>query len=249
MLTKTEYAITFPDREEIMDQDEEYAMVVINGDKKKKKIRLHDYSRLYKEPGLYEEIVYDKLKCQSPEVVTDLLKQNIIKDDGENEKIRALDFGAGNGIVGECLKEKMECETLIGVDIIHEAKMASRRDRPEIYDNYYVMDFNRIDDTKSEEIKEFNFNLLITVAALGFGDIQTKAFINAYSHIDDEAWVAFNIRDKFLQKGDKSGFKKTIERIMHEDFNIMEKKKYRHRYSITGNPIYYYAVIGKKIKA
>ncbi len=52
-------------------QDEVY-FYLWDGDAKEK-IRLHDYDRIYKVPGLYEQVVYERLKCQSPATVSDVL--------------------------------------------------------------------------------------------------------------------------------------------------------------------------------
>ncbi|MBW2362941.1 MAG: methyltransferase, partial [Deltaproteobacteria bacterium] len=45
-------------------QDEVY-FYLLEGDSKEK-IRLHDYERIFDVPGLYEQVVYERLKCQSP---------------------------------------------------------------------------------------------------------------------------------------------------------------------------------------
>ena len=44
----------------------------------------------------------------------------------------------------------------------------------------------------------------MTVAALGYGDIPPQAFAEAFNLISDHGWVAFNIKDRFLQE-EKSG--------------------------------------------
>ena len=46
-----------------------------------------------------------RLQCDSPQVITDLLKSSMQDHDDVKEPLRVLDFGAGNGIVGECLQE------------------------------------------------------------------------------------------------------------------------------------------------
>ena len=43
---------------------------------------------------------------------------------------------------------------------------------------------------------------MVTVAAIGFGDIPTMAFIEVSNIIKAEVWVAFNIKDKFLDNSD-----------------------------------------------
>ena len=58
--------------------------------------------------------------------------------------------GAGNGMMGEELK-KHGVSRLIGVDIIPEAYEATVRDRPGLYDAYYVEDLTDLNDEKKEE--------------------------------------------------------------------------------------------------
>jgi len=240
------YKITFPEKKGHLDQDEEWFL--FQQQDRSEKLKLHDYDRLYQVPGLYEEVVYDRLKCDSPRVVVGMLKEEM-QHSGENGKtIRALDFGAGNGIVGERLKKEVGCEALIGVDIIPEARQAAERDRPDVYDEYHVMDLCRTDGEKVERLKSLRFNLLITVAALGYEDIPTKAFINAFNLLEPEAWVAFNIKDRFLSEDDESGFSETLEAMIGESFSVLQTRRYCHRLSIAGEPLFYQAVVGQKIR-
>jgi SAM-dependent methyltransferase len=191
-----DYEIQFPDKECCLDQDEKWIMLV--SENRCEKIRLHDYKKFYNVPGLYEEVLYKRLKCDSPRMVCSLLKEEIEKSEEEAEKLRVLDFGAGNGMVGECLKETIGCETLVGVDIIDEALEATHRDRPGLYDDYYVMDFCLLEEFEEKQLKKCNFNALITVAALGYDHIGTHAFANALKLLEDDTWVAFNLKDRFL---------------------------------------------------
>ena len=52
-------------------QDEVY-FYLLEGESREK-IRLHDYDRIYEVPGLYEQVVCERLKCQSPATVVDVL--------------------------------------------------------------------------------------------------------------------------------------------------------------------------------
>ena len=79
------------------------------------------------------------------------------------------------------MREAVDTEAIVGIDIIKEAKKAVKRDRPEIYDDYYVMDLSQPESHDEEKLNNWNFNALVTVAALGFGDIPTQAFINAFN--------------------------------------------------------------------
>ena len=49
------------------DQDEEWCEVRLEDSWRR--IRFHDYDEVYSIPGLYEQIFYDELKCDSPRTV------------------------------------------------------------------------------------------------------------------------------------------------------------------------------------
>jgi len=225
-------------------QDEVY-FYLLEGDKKRK-IRFHDYSEIYKVSGLYEQLFYDRLKCSSPAKVAEVLNSSIAQSQENFTELRVLDLGAGNGIMGEELK-KYGVSRIVGVDIIPEALAASERDRPQVYDAYYVQDFCSVDDAERTEIASWSLNCLVTVAALGFGDIPPEAFIKAFNIIEGKGWVAFNIKETFLDKKDTSGFSSMMrELIFSEYLDLYHMTRYRHRISIDGEPLYYYAIAGRK---
>lgn len=210
------------------------------------KIRLHEYDRIYRIPGLYEQVVYDRLKCQSPSIVIDALKYTLSQSDHRLNELRVLDFGAGNGIVGEELK-KHGVSRLIGVDIIPEARDAAERDRPGVYDAYYVKDFCSLTVDERDELASWSPECLISVAALGFGDIPPLAFLEAFNLISEHGWIAFNIKETFLDRSEGSGFSTLIrELIFSEYIDLYSLKRYRHRFSMEGEPLYYFAFGGKK---
>ncbi len=149
-------------------------------------------------------------------------------------------------MMGEELK-KQGVSRLIGVDIIPEAYDATVRDRPGLYDAYYIEDFCNLDPDVREEISLWHLDCMVTVAALGFGDIPTKAFIEAFNIIKSEGWVAFNIKETFLDISDDTGFSRMIrELIFSEYLDIYHIERYRHRYSIEGEPLFYFAIAGRK---
>jgi hypothetical protein len=88
------------------------------------KILLHDYDRIFSVPGLYEQVVCDRLKCQSPTTVVEVLRDSISQSSDHPNSLRVLDLGAGNGMVGEALK-KLGVSRLVGADIITEAREAT----------------------------------------------------------------------------------------------------------------------------
>lgn len=213
---------------------------------KQRKIRFHDYDEIYQISGLYEQLFYDRLKCTSPVKVTSILEAAVRQSNDNFSELRVLDLGAGNGMMGEELK-KSGVSRLVGVDIIDEAYEATIRDRPGIYDAYYVEDFTSLNADKKEEIISWQCDCMVTVAALGFGDIPVKAFIEAFNIIKSEGWVAFNIKDSFFDTTDDSGFSKMIRELTFSKFlDVYYIERYRHRLSIDGEPLYYFAIVARK---
>ena len=242
---KNRYRIQFPpaDVRELC-QDEVY--FYLQTERGRERIRLHDYDRIFAVPGLYEQVVYDRLRCQSPTTVVDVLRSSVSQSSQHLNGLRVLDLGAGNGMVGEELK-KHGVSRLVGADIIPQAKDATERDRPGTYDAYYVADFANLSDEDRKEMNSWSLDCLVCVAALGFGDIPAIAFLEAFNMIADSGWIAFNIKETFLDHSDDSGFSQLIrELIFSEYLDLYHLRRYRHRFSIEGEPLYYFALGGKK---
>lgn len=227
-----------------LEQDEVY--FYLKEGNEQRKIRIHDYSEIYRTPGLYEQVIYDRLKCQSPSKVAEILNAAVAQAHNHITELRVLDLGAGNGMMGEALK-RYGVSRLVGVDIIPEASEATQRDRPGMYDAYYVEDFTNLSDETRAEMRSWSFNCLTTVAALGFGDIPVRAFLEAFNTIEDPGWIAFNIKETFLDRSDETGFSQCIrELIFSEYLDLYYLERYRHRLSVEGEPLFYYALVGRK---
>lgn len=239
------HRIQFPKTESSnLNQNEAYFYLQASG--RRRKIRFHDYDEIYQVQGLYEQVFYDRLKCTSPTKVATILESAVKQSQDSFTELRVLDLGAGNGMMGEELK-KHGISRLIGVDIIPEAYEATVRDRPGLYDAYYVGDFTNLDKEKEEDIASWQCDCMVTVAALGFGDIPAKAFIEAFNIIKTEGWIAFNIKDSFFYNNDESGFSKMIRELIFSKYlNVYHIERYRHRLSIEGLPLYYFAIAGRK---
>lgn len=240
------HQIQFPQMEAYKFEQDEVYFYLVDRDGEKKKIRFHDYDKIYEIQGLYEQVFYDRLKCSSPVKVTEILKSAIDQSKENFSELRVLDLGAGNGLMGEALK-KYGVSRMIGVDIIPEAKMATERDRPHLYDAYYVADFCNLTDDQKEELNSWSLNCLTTVAALGFGDIPPRAFMEALNIIQPEGWVGFNIKETFLNESDKSGFSQMIRELIFSKYlDIYHIERYRHRLSMEGEQLYYFAIAARK---
>lgn len=227
-----------------LDQDQEFFEIEEDGERRR--IRCHDYGEIYSVPGLYERIFADVLSCQSPEVVVDLLDETLVREGHDPKQLRVLDLGAGNGMVAEELDDR-GADSIVGVDLLEEAKEAAERDRPGLYDGYHAIDLTELDRDTREELEEYDFNCLVCVAALGFGDIPADAFRAAYDLVGPGGWVAFNIRDQFLENGDASGFSRLLNKLFESgELKDHTRSRYQHRVSVNGDPLHYIAVVAQK---
>jgi predicted TPR repeat methyltransferase len=208
-------------------------------------LRFHDYAEIYKRPGLYEELFYSRLRCNSPGRVMDLLGRALQTEREPLTELRVLDLGAGNGMMGDVLKRDGVAR-LVGVDIVPEARDAAYRDRPTVYDAYYVADLGNLDSHLRDELSEWNFDCLTCVAALGFGDIPPRAFFNAIRLIRPTGWLAFNIKRSFLDVDEQTGFSRLVRALIFSKYlDIYHLELYRHRLSMEGTQLFYYALVGR----
>jgi predicted TPR repeat methyltransferase len=239
----TSYDITFP-RNGALDQDEEWCLIRADG--ATRKLRFHDYAEIYELPGLYEQLFYEHLKCSSPETVAGLLEQELRRSGVDPRTLSVLDVGAGNGMVGEQLAE-VGAEKIVGTDILPEAAAATERDRPGIYDDYLVLDLTALDDETRRHLESRKLNALTCVAALGFGDIPPAALATAYDVLAPDGWLAFSIKEDFLEERGGSGFARLIRELVDRGMvEIRAQRRYRHRLSVSGEPVHYVAVVAAK---
>lgn len=239
-----QFDFRFDGRDEL-DQDHEWCDVRVEGEWRR--IRFHDYHEVFNIPGLYEALFYRQLKCCSPNRVIGLLNEVLSDFPQTGEDLRALDIGAGNGMVGYELR-CIGASRVIGIDILPEAKEATERDRPGIYDDYLVTDISGPEPEEVRAIQQLRPNCLTVVAALGFGDIPKDAFIAAYNMIETPGWLAFNIKEDFLDEStDETGFSGLIRGLNRKGLlQIQAYRRYRHRLSIQGDPLHYVALVATK---
>ena len=237
--------IALPEPDVSLPQDAEWCVVRLEDEWRQ--VRFHDYNELYSVPGLYERIIYDVLGCDSPRTIRSLLEAELRDSGTDAAALRVLDLGAGNGMVGEELAE-MGVKHVVGVDIIEEAAAATQRDRPGIYDDYHVGDMSTLKNGDREKLAAFNFNAMICIAALGFGDIPPMVFANAYNLVSEGGWIAFNIKEDFLSDRDDTGFSGMMRAMVEGGtMEILKRKRYQHRLATNGDPLFYTAIIGRKL--
>lgn len=238
------FVIALPEPNVSLNQDQEWCVVRI--DDQWREIRFHDYGEVYDIEGLYEHLFYTTLGCNSPEVIVGLLRRQMKASGADPGELRVLDLGAGNGMVGEVL-QGIGVRTIVGVDIVSQAAHAVERDRPGIYDDYLIADMTQLTEEEHSTLQSYRFNGLTCVAALGFGDIPTEAFRNSFNLVEDGGWIAFNIRDRFLEDREPSGFSRLIQTMIERGtLEIVAQEKYIHRHATDGTPLDYFAVVARK---
>lgn len=242
--SRSGFEIRFPEVSDDLDQNEEWFEYELDG--QLRRLRIHDYADLYSVPGLYEALVYEKLACRSPQRLAKLFAAVLTDAAVGARQMRVLDLGAGNGIVAEEFG-KLGARHLVGVDLLHEAELAARRDRPGLYADYFVTDLGHTGTTDIASLQHHRLNCLVTVAALGFGDIPPEAFSTAFNSIASNGWLAMTIKEEFLEPDDASGFARLIRAMIEMQIvEIQACQRYCHRLSITGEKLLYLAVVARK---
>lgn len=237
------FTIALPEPDLSMSQDEEWCLVRLESEWRE--IRFHDYADVYRIKGLYEHLFSKTLRCDSPATIRAMLRQQLARSEANPADLRVLDLGAGNGMVGEELAN-LGVQTLVGVDIVEEAAQAAERDRPGIYSDYLVTDITQLSSEQKSTLQGYRFNALTCVAALGFGDIPPAAFAEAFNLVSLGGWIAFNIKEAFLddEVGDFARLIRTM--IDRGDLVLQSRERYVHRLGTNRKPLHYYALVGTK---
>ena len=238
-------SVFFPDLGgKSLPQDGEWC--IYKTGEEERRIRFHDYHEIYDIPGLYEYLFMDHLQCQTPQKIRELLMKELRNRKVQMSQLKVLDLGAGNGVMGNLIHQT-GVEKIVGIDILKEAQLAAERDQPGIYSDYLVCNLVNTHPEVLKTLKNHRFNCLVTASALGFGDIPPNVFKAAFNLINNGGIIAFNIKDKFIEQNDQSGFFISITDMIEENcISILQREQYIHRLSIDGRTLYYTAFIGLK---
>jgi SAM-dependent methyltransferase len=237
--------VALPEPSSKFSQDDEWC-VVAQPDGSWREFRFHDYHHIFAVPGLYEKIFYDVLGCDSPRFMAGLLADALADAHEEAADVRALDLGAGNGIMAEELARIGVAHT-VGVDILPEAAVAAERDRPGLYADYLVEDLTALGAEDSRRLERHRLNALTVVAALGFGDIPPAAFRTAYDHVAEGGWIVLTIKDAFLAAEDTTGFARMISDGMSTGaLEVVRRERFRHRLATDASPLVYEGIVARK---
>ena len=207
-------------------------------------VHLHEYTRIYAVPGLYEHVVQERLQCRSPQVAAAGLLRAVARLGLEPDSMTVLDVGAGTGMVGELLR-RGGVATVVGVDSLPAARVASLRDRPGVYAGYVVGNFSD-DGALRKALRPYAFGGLVSAGAFGGTHATPQALKSALAVLPYGALVAFTIDERWMDESDPDGFGATVERLVAGgDLAVLERTRFQHRVTTTGEPIFYQLIAGR----
>ena len=244
-MAKNSYNIKLPQTNQNLDREEEY--FILTQDKQEQKLRVRDYQKLYKMPGLYEQLLVDVLQHNSHTIIADLLAKQADKLGVTTSSLSVFELASGVGLAGEKLKEK-RVKSIVGVDLIEEAAEAAKRDRPYVYSQYYVATLPQVSNQMNQELINYQFNCLVCASALT-GGLPANAFAFGYNLVANGSPVVFNIREDLLDNSptNRSAGRMIAQMIKEGILKINFKRHFRHRLSVTGLELYDVALSGTKM--
>lgn len=207
--------------------------------------RLHEYDRVFAVPGLYEEVVQERLRCASPRTLADGLLRCAAGAGIAPQDIAVFDLGAGNGVMGEALRAR-GVPTLVASDNIAVARDAALRDRPDLYTEYLVGDTDDLPQV-AELVRAHGLNALVAAGALGLGHISAASFHRLWTRFPAGAWFAVSLHADLAEPGG-SDFGDYLAGFEARDDGgeILLREPFRHRLTMSGEPITYVAVVARK---
>ncbi len=198
-------------------------------------LRLHDYDRLYALPGVYEQIVHDRLGCRSPGVIADMLAAAVDALGWERGQVRAFDVAAGNGVSGEALAA-VGLAPVLATDIVPSARQAALRDRPGRYDDYLTLDLLALSAQQRAAVAGACANVLSCVAPVGDRPAQlpADALLAAARLLTADALIA-HMHDPAVDPVTAEWW---IARLGPDTrAELMQRRRYLHRRTVNGRPV------------
>lgn len=214
----------------------------------RRRIGFHDYAAIYSVPGLYEHVFYETLGMRSSAEVVRLYGDVMTAEHLEPGEQRVVDFGAGNGLGGEALRE-LGVGELYGVDLEPMALTAAHRDRPGVYDDYLVGDLGLWSDHEMERLTRHRPNALMALSAIGVGHVPPRVLARALSVLASGSIYGFALHPRLLPGtddpvGQASGFPEFIDEL-HRRTELLAEASYVHRVRPDGSEDLAVAFIGR----
>jgi hypothetical protein len=227
---------------------EEYFFVTLDGEQRK--IHLHDYPTIYQFPWLYEAVVYQRLGCDSPRGICRMLQKVFAEHNVDATSLQMLELGAGSGIFAEHLKKALHIGKIYGLDIHEEARIAAYRERRDVYSGYYVADLTSLSTEVCAALSQQQFTFVgFASAASRKNHIPVAGIEQAWHFLEPDGWFLCHAGQAKPDDPDQActylhqWIKRKIE---HQEFALMHREACFHRYSTSGEKIFYDVIIGVK---
>jgi predicted TPR repeat methyltransferase len=215
---------------------DEEAFDVTFPDGRVERFTMHDYGRVYAVPGLYEEVVQRMLECATPDRIAALLAGAAAAIGWAPQDVRVLDLGAGNGVSGEALAAA-GLRPVAGVDLEPEARPATLRDRPGLYDLVLTADIGALADEDAAALRALEPTALTLVGALGNDHVGLEALQAAARLLTADALVAYAYPDY----EDAAALRTALERL--GGVEELARERYVHRRTASGGTRTWEAVV------
>jgi trans-aconitate methyltransferase len=219
----------------------EESFVLIRDDGSSERIVLHDYSRVYAVPGLYEEVVQHRLGCASPQVLAGALADAVAAAGASTAGLRVLDVGAGNGVVGEELHAR-GAQVVAGIDGVVAARDAARRDRPELYEVYAIAGVDEV--TVEQLVADHGLNALTAAGALGIGHVEVSDVARWWAAFPPGSWFAATVPPDVADPAGED----LLGALLAADptTQVVRQDPFAHRRRMSGEAITYNVVVARK---
>jgi predicted TPR repeat methyltransferase len=215
---------------------DEEAFEVTFDDGRVERFTMHDYGRVYAVPGLYEEVVQRMLGCATPAKVAELLASAARRIGWDPGGVRVLDLGAGNGVSGEALADA-GLRPVAGVDLEPQARPATLRDRPGLYDLVLTADIAALRDEDAAALRALEPTALTLVGALGNDHVGLEALQAAARLLTPDALIAYAYPDY----EDAGALRAALDELGAVD--ELERERYVHRRTASGGERTWEAVV------
>ncbi|MDQ3306858.1 MAG: hypothetical protein M3499_00615 [Actinomycetota bacterium] len=195
----------------------------------RRRVGFHDYDALYTIPGLYERVFYDLLGMRTADVVVELYASALAELGCDPSAERVLDLGAGTGKGGELMRA-VGVAQVIGVDVEPAARDATERDRPGVYDEFYVADLATASPSTMRALQRHEITSMVALASIGVGHITVELLADLITTlIPPSGLVAFAVADQLLPD-----FHTNLFSLVPVD--VLTSTSYVHRLQTDGSP-------------
>jgi precorrin-6B methylase 2 len=206
-------------------------------------VHLHDYERFYAEPGLYEDVVQELLRCRSPQVAAEALAYALARLGIDPIDVVLLDLGAGTGIVGE-LATAGGVPRVIGLDALKSARTACTRDRPGVYCDYLVGDLAAPPSELLTSLRRHRPTALISAGAMGGTHAPPAVLATTVNLLPAGAPVVFTIDARWMKTDAPGGYGTVVNQLIESgELLLLDCTRFQHRLSTAGSPIHYKLVV------